>query len=115
MVQVRAGHVGVHQHGNDEAGKGRLRQGFGKHQVGHGIGTAAAQLGVVHQAEQTGITHFSEYFARYLAVLLPCLGKGLYFARNELGHLIAQQGVLGGGVDVVKGVGHALLSKCCAD
>ena len=50
------------------------------------------------------------HLARHLAVVLPSLRKRLDFARNELGHLIAQQGVLGGGVNVVKGVGHAVLS-----
>ena len=34
MVQVRAGHVGVNQHRDDEAAKGGLAQGLGKHQVG---------------------------------------------------------------------------------
>ena len=41
VVQVRAGHVGVDQHGDDEAGEGGLRQRLGEHQVGQRVGARA--------------------------------------------------------------------------
>ena len=51
MVQVRAGHVRVHQHRDDEAAESGLRQRFGKHQVGQRVGLAPAILRLVHQAK----------------------------------------------------------------
>ena len=99
MVQVRAGHVGVHQHSDDEAGKGGLRQRLGKHQVGQRIALAAAVLALVHEAQQTGLAHAAQHIARHHAGLFPGGRVRLHFFGNEAGDLVAQQFVLGGFVD----------------
>ena len=99
MVQVRAGHVGVHQHSDDEAGKGGLRQRLGKHQVGQRIALAAAVLALVHEAQQSGPAHTSQHIARHHAGLFPGGRVRLDFFGDESGDLVAQQFVLGGFVD----------------
>ena len=95
MVQVRARHVGVDQHGDHEAAEGRLRQRLGEHQVGERLAVAAAVLALVHQAEQAGGAELSQHLARRVPRLLPCQGVRLDLAGDEAGDLIAQQLVLG--------------------
>ena len=106
MVQVRAGHVGMDQHGDDEAAKGGLRQGFGKYQVGQRIGLGTAVLAVVHEAEQAVAAHLAQDFTWHAAGLFPGCRKRLDLAGNETRDLIAQQLVFGGDVDVVHGDAH---------
>jgi hypothetical protein len=71
VVQVRAGHVGVDQHGDDEAGVGGLAQRLGKHQVGQRVGLGAAIGLFVHQAEQAGLAHAAQHLAWHEALLFP--------------------------------------------
>ena len=63
MVQMRAGHVGVHQHRDDETGKRALRQRFGKHQVGQRVGIATAVVTFEGQAQQTRLPLYDAYIS----------------------------------------------------
>ena len=99
VVQVRAGHVGVDQHGDDEAGEGRLRQRLGEHQVGQRVGLRAAVRALVHQAEQAGLAHAAQHVARHEALLFPGRAVRLDFLGDELRDLVAQQFVFGVVVD----------------
>jgi hypothetical protein len=101
VVQVRARHVGVDQHGDDEAAEGRLRQRLGEHQVGERVAVAAAVLALEHQAEQAGGTELPQHLARRVSRLLPRQGVRLDLAGDEAGDLIAQQLVLGREVDAL--------------
>ena len=99
VVKVRCGHVGVHEHGDDEAAKRALRQRLGEHQVGHRVRAATAMLGRKHQAEQAGLAHAAQHLARHAAGVFPGQRMGLDFARDEARHLLAQQLVFGLVVD----------------
>jgi hypothetical protein len=101
MVQMRAGHVGVHEHGHDEAAEGALAQRLGKHEIGERIGSRAAVLGGVHDPEQPGVAHALQHLARHEALLLPGRAVRLDLARQEARHLLAQQLALGAEVDVL--------------
>ena len=95
MVQMRAGHVGVHQHADDETGKRGLRQGLGKDQIGQGIGFCTAVVTLEHQAKKAGIAHFFQHLARHLAALFPFQAIGLHLTLKEALHLVAQGLVFG--------------------
>ena len=101
MVQVRARHVGVHEHGDDEAAEGRLRERFGEHQVGQRIGLRAAMFAGIHQPEQAGIAHLAQHLARCEAVALPLFGERFDLPGDEARDLLAQLFVLVAEVDVV--------------
>ena len=95
MVQMRAGHVGVHQHADDETGKRGLRQGLGKHHIGQGISFSTAIFTLKHQAKKAGIAHFFQHLARHLAALFPFQAIGLHLTLKEALHLVAQGLVFG--------------------
>jgi hypothetical protein len=101
MVQMRARHVGMDQHGDDEAGEGGLGQRLGEHQVGQGIGLAAAVFAFVHQAEQAGRAELSQHLARRVPRRFPGQAVRLDLAGDEAGDLVAQQLVLGREVDAL--------------
>ena len=103
MVQMRAGHVGVHQDAHDEAGKGGLRQRFGKDQVGQRIGLGTTVFAAVHQAKKASLTHFAQHLTRHFAGLFPFHAKGFDLALKKALHLVAQGLVFGQVVDVVHG------------
>ena len=88
--QMRAGHVGVHQHGDDEAAKGGLRQRFGKHQVGQRIRVTAAVLGADRQPQQAGAAHALQHVTRHHAGVFPSGGVGLHLTADEAGNLLLQ-------------------------
>ena len=103
MVQMRAGHVGVHQHAHDEAGKCGLRQRFGKHQIGQRIGLGATVFALVHQPKKASFAHLAQHLTRHFAGLFPFHAEGLDLALKKALHLVAQGLVFGQVVDVVHG------------
>ena len=103
VVQMRTGHVGVHQHADNEAGKGGLRQAFCKHQIGQGVGLGATVLALVHQAKKSGLAHFFQHITRHLAGFFPFQTKWLDFAIEKALHLVAQGLVFGQVVNMVHG------------
>ena len=63
------------------------------------VGFGAAIRFLVHQAEQASGAHAAEHVARHVALAFPLVGMRLDFARDELRDLVAQQFVVGVGVD----------------
>ncbi len=100
MLQVRARHVGMDQHRDDEAAEGRLRQRLGKDQVGQCIGIATAEPAIEHQPEQTGLAEPLQHGARHHPVAFPGLRVRLDLAGEEARDLVLQQGVLWCQIDV---------------
>jgi hypothetical protein len=94
------------EHGDDEAAEGRLRQRLGEDEVREGVGIGAAVVGRIGDAEQAGIAELRQHIARREAGILPGQRERLDLTGQEAHHLLAQQLVLGGRVDVV----HAPIS-----
>jgi hypothetical protein len=113
VVQVGAGHVGVHEYGDDEAAVGAVGQRVGEGQVGERVGVAAAVVALIHQAEEARLAHAAEHGARHLAITLPGVGKRLDLACHESAHLLAQQLVLGREVGVAHGRAHMRNTPNC--
>jgi hypothetical protein len=108
VVQVRAGHVGVHQHGDDEAGEGGLAQRFGEHQVGQRVGVATA-IAASYISPNRPACPMRRSTSRGTK---PCSSQaaacGSTSRARKRAHLLAQQFVLGGGVDGLGDHGAAL-------
>ncbi len=97
--EVRARHVGVHQHRHDEAAEGRARQRLLEHDGGERVGAGAAVLGRIGDAEQAEVAELADHLARDAALVLPALAVRLDLVGEEAGDRDAKLLVLGAVVD----------------
>ena len=114
VIEVRRGHVGVHQHGDGEAAVGGAAELLRQHGVGERIEARAAELGRIAHAEQAERAHLAQGLARHVALLLPGIGERHHAIGDEAPDRVAQHRVLfaevGEAVDG-DGFGHALSSS----
>ena len=75
VIEVRRGHVGVHQHGDGEAAVGGAAELLRQHGVGERIEPRAAELRRIAHAEQAERAHLAQHLARHEALLLPGIGE----------------------------------------
>jgi hypothetical protein len=99
--QVRARHVGVHQHGDDESSRCRTRQRLLEDDVGHHVG-AGATIGFGNrQSEPAERAHRTQHRTRHETLRVPRGSVRLDLARDEARYFAPQLLVLGPGVDRV--------------
>ena len=115
--QMRARHVGVHQHGDGEAAMGRAADLLGQHDRGARIEAGAAQRSG-KRSEEAELAHLAQHLARHEARPPPRLALRLHLLVDEAAELVAQHLMLGGEIDRVGsdvGNGHwlcASLRRC---
>ena len=105
VEDVHRRHVGMHQHGDRKAGKGRAAEFFREHDGRERIHLRAAIFGRVTDAEKAELAHARQDFARHEALLLPCRSLGLHFRVDEAAHLIAQHVVFFAEIGGTAGIG----------
>ncbi len=95
MIQMRAGHVGMHEHGYREPAITGAPQLLGQNDGRQGVQFTAAVLGRIANAKQPELAHFSQNRSRHHAVQLPLVCKRQNFGRDEAANGVAQLLVFG--------------------
>ena len=94
VIEMRGGHVGVHQHRHGKAAVSAAAQFLGQHDIGERIEPGAAMLGRIAHAEQAERAHLAQHLARHAALLLPGIAAREDFVGDEAPQGLPQHGVL---------------------
>ena len=105
IEDVHRRHVGMHQHRDRKAGKGRAAEFFRENDGRERVHVGAAIFGRIADAEKAELAHPLQDFARHEALLLPGRSLGLHFLLDKAAHLIAQHVVFFAKISGTAGIG----------